>query len=158
VSSITDLERQVLDRIQLNFPLSSDPYGDIASDLGSTREEIHSIIMNLRESGIIRRLGGIFAANRLGYVSCLVAARVDEDRLEEAAAAAGVHPEVTHNYKRDGEYNLWFTIVAEGDARKQEILDSVRQCKGVLDVQELPALKTFKIKVNFQFGGSKDAS
>lgn len=150
----TDLEKAILQEIQTAFPISSDPYGDLASKAGCDRETAHRTVQELRYDGIIRRLGGIFDGSRLGYVGCLVAAQVDSARIEEAAARAAAYPEVTHNYERDDDYNLWFTIVAGSEARREQILDDVRSCKGVRSVAALPATKTFKIKVDFNFTDS----
>ena len=81
----------------------------------------------------------------------LVAARVAPAQLEAVAAAVSDFPEVTHNYERSGVYNLWFTIIAENDSRLAEVLTGVRRCAGVEVVHALPALRTFKIRVDFHF-------
>ena len=154
--SFSSLEEKILDCIQTDFPLSSDPYGDIGRIVGCGKEEAHEAVMELRRRGIIRRIGGIFAADRLGYESCLVAARVAPGNIEEAASKAGSYPEVTHSYERDSEYNLWFTIIAEGPERTKKILDDVRECGGVEAVYALPAIRTFKIRVDFDFGDEND--
>ncbi len=154
--SFSTLEKKILDCIQTNFPLSSDPYADIGREVGCKSEEAHAAILELRRRGIIRRIGGIFAADKLGYESCLVAARVAPGNIEEAASRSGLYPEVTHSYERDNEYNLWFTIIAEGPERTKEILDDVRGCDGVKAVYALPATRTFKIRVDFDFGNKND--
>jgi len=150
---LTPLEQRVLNRIQQDFPLSPDPYGEIAQQVECTPDEAYEAVQRLRERGIIRRIGASFAAAKIGYVSVLVAARVHPDALEAAAAVAGAFPEVTHNYARDGVYNLWFTIIAENRERIEEILNAVRACAGVTAVHGLPAKRTFKIRVAFQFDG-----
>ncbi len=155
--SFSSLEEKILDRIQADFPLSPDPYGDIGREVGCGREEAHDTVVELRRRGIIRRIGGVFAAGKLGYESCLVAARVNTSRIEEVASKIGAYPEVTHNYEREGPYNLWFTIVAENSARMDQILNSTRESEGVEAAHALPALKTFKIQVDFEFGGKNDS-
>ena len=82
-SPLSTIERRLLERIQSNFPLSHDPYGDIGLEIGCTREEAHRAMLSLRDSGIIRRIGGSFVADKLGYTSTLVAASVDPARLED---------------------------------------------------------------------------
>lgn len=153
----SDLQSRILDRIQHEFPLSEDPYGDLAAefagDIACTREAVHAAVQALRKDGIIRRIGGSFVPGKLGYVSVLVAGRVDADKIEQAAARAAAYPEVTHNYEREGTYNLWFTVIGESQGRIDEILDDVRSCEGVHGVYPLPALSTFKIRVEFDFGG-----
>ena len=154
--TLTPLEKKILDTIQTDFPLSADPYGDIGREVGCGKEEAYNSILELRRRGVIRRIGGIFAADSLGYESCLVAARVAVGNIEEAASRAGLYPEVTHSYERDSDYNLWFTIIAKGPEKTKKILDDVRECDGVEAVHALPAIRTFKIRVNFGFGDGND--
>lgn len=154
--SFSSLEQKILDRIQTDFPLSREPYRVIGEAVGCSAEEAHETVMGLRANGIIRRLGGIFVAGKLGYVSCLAAVRVEPAMIGEAASIAGAHPEVTHNYERDCRYNLWFTVVARTPERLEEILEDVRTCDGVHSVHALPAEKTFKIRVDFNFGEERD--
>lgn len=155
---LTPREQAILTQIQTAFPISADPYAEIGAAAGCTREEAHATVTALRRRGIIRRIGGSFAAGKMGYVSTLVAARVEPAQLEAAAAVAGSFSEVTHNYQRAHTYNLWFTVIAETPERLDEILDAVRRVPGVAAVESLPAVKTFKIKVDFRFGeGGRDA-
>jgi DNA-binding Lrp family transcriptional regulator len=156
-SALTPFEAAILNYIQQGFPISAEPYGEIAVEVGSTREDVHAAVQSLRERKIIRRIGGSFAAKQLGYVSILVAAQVDTEHLETVAAVVSSFPEVTHNYERAGIYNLWFTVIAETPERQEEILQHVRQCAGVHGVYPLPATRTFKIKVDFKFaqGGNR---
>ncbi len=147
--ALTDLEKKILEGIQLDFPLCSDPYAEIAKASGCTREEAHKTATTLRKSGVIRRIGGSFVPAKLGYVSALAAACVDSDRLEEVAARASSFPEVTHNYEREGKYNLWFTIIAPGKERLEDISGQVRRMEGVLSLHVLPSKQTFKLRVHF---------
>lgn len=153
---LTLLQKKILDIIQQNFPLCSDPYAEIAAGAGCTREEAHTAVTALRKSGIIRRIGGSFVPAKLGYVSALAAARVEPARMDEAAALASSFPEVTHNYEREGEFNLWFTIIAASEERLNEITRQMEECDGVSSLHALPALRIFKIKVDFAFNEEND--
>ena len=152
---LTTLESSILQHIQQQFPLSADPYADIGAAVGISREEAHAVVQRLRQRGIIRRIGGSFAASKLGYSSTLVAARVAPEHIAEVAALAGSFREVTHNYQRQGLYNLWFTIIAETPARVDEIVGTIRRAPYVQAAHSLPALRTFKIQVHFQFAGEQ---
>lgn len=152
-TELSPLNRQVLNRIQTDFPLEEDPYGQLAAEFKVERSAILKSIRQLREQGIIRRIGGSFAANQLGYSSTLVAARVEPENLTQVADFASTFDEVTHNYERDDSTNLWFTLIAENRERIQEILRKVQACPGVHALYELPAKKLFKIKVDFSFNG-----
>lgn len=148
---MTALPRRILDLIQERFPLACDPYAILAEKLDCTADAAHIAVMNLRRDGIIRRIGGSFIAAALGYRSTLAAAKVDPAHLESVAARVSVWPEVTHNYERPADYNLWFTIIARGDPPMQKILDNVRGYAGVQSVVSLPAIRTFKLRVTFRF-------
>jgi DNA-binding Lrp family transcriptional regulator len=150
---LSELDRQLLGRIQSSFPLVQEPYAQLAHDLGAASDEVHRAILGLRRSGVIRRIGGSFVPAPLGHLSTLVGSRTDPDCLEAVAAVASAFPEVTHNYERDGEYNLWFTVIAPAAARLEQILQSVRGAAGVRAVHSLPCLRVFKIRVRFDFGG-----
>jgi len=154
--SFSPLEREILDRVQQDFPLATDPYAVIARDVGCTPAEAYRLIGGLRDNGVIRRIGGSFSSRMLGYTSVLVAARVDQSRIEAAAARAGAYHEVTHNYEREGTYNLWFTVIAEAPRRVADIVADVRRCEGVQAIHALPAIRTFKIRVVFSFGQNDD--
>jgi DNA-binding Lrp family transcriptional regulator len=140
----------MLNSIQTGFPLTAEPYACLGRDLGVSAEEALAGVLRLRRCGVIRRIGGSFVPRRLGYISVLVAGQVVPERLAAAAARAAAFPEVTHNYEREGRYNLWFTVIAENQARLDAILDDVRTGEGVRALYSLPALKTFKLRVNFE--------
>jgi DNA-binding Lrp family transcriptional regulator len=147
----SDLEKKILDIIQQDFPVCSEPYAQIAEQVDCSADAAHTAVTRLRETGVIRRIGGSFVPAELGHVSALIAASVKPGSLEAAAAGASSFDEVTHNYERQGLYNLWFTIVAESTERLEMIAESVRSISGVDSLHALPATKTFKIRVNFKF-------
>ncbi len=149
-SGLSELEKRVLNLIQWGFPLVSDPYAAVGERLGVRRERVHAAVQRLRDSGVIRRIGASFIPARLGYVSALVAARVDAPALPRAAARAAEFAEVTHNYERDDRFNLWFTIIAEGEQRMADIVAAVAAVPGVRQVELLPAVTTFKTRVDFK--------
>ncbi len=149
IDALTALEKKILEGIQLDFPLCSDPYAGIAAASGCTKEKAHETVTALRKSGVIRRIGGSFVPAKLGYVSTLAAACVDPDRLEKVAARASSFQEVTHNYERKGQYNLWFTIIAPSKERLEDIAGQVRRMESVLSLHVLPSKQTFKLRVHF---------
>lgn len=153
--SLTSLDQRVLNRIQWNFPLTEDPYGQLAGELGLTREQLHQTVCTLKGEGIIRRIGASYNANRLGYATTLVAAEVEDCAIEQVAAFINRFPEVTHNYRRDHWLNLWFTVIASTQERLKDIMAVVGACAGVRRIQALPSCGTFKLKVDFRFGESR---
>lgn len=145
------IDCRILNIIQSDFPLNGRPYAVIAKRLHLTEDEILDRIRNLTESGIIRKIGASFDTKRLGHTSVLVASKVPSDRLEAVAGIVSSFDEVTHNYGRDGEYNLWFAVICGSPSALNETLSQIKAATGISDMHPLPAEKMFKIKVEFEF-------
>ena len=100
---LDETDRRILNRIQTRFPIAPRPYGVIAEDLGLTEDEVMSRIKRLKEKDVIRRIGGNFVPEKVGFVSTLCAARVPETAIEHFAEVVNRYPGVTHNYQRDND-------------------------------------------------------
>lgn len=109
-------------------------------------------IKELKNRGIIRRIGGIIDSRALGFYSTLCACTVAEDQIERVSAVINRLPEVTHNYIRDHNYNLWFTLTAPSKAKCLELIQKIEAESGVI-IHSMPAVKMYKIKVSFEMGG-----
>ncbi len=147
---LSPLDKKILNAVQKDFPLTSHPFQEIAIKVGSTETEVLSRIKELRERGIIRRLGGVFDSQKLGFVSTLVALRVAPKQLDEVGTKISSLPGVTHNYQRDHTFNLWFTLVCPDREELEANLAAVAHYPGVEKLRNLPALQLFKIGVNFK--------
>jgi DNA-binding Lrp family transcriptional regulator len=145
---LDNTDRRLLNLIQVDFPLTPEPYRVLAESLGLSEEEVIRRIGRMCEEGVIRRLGGIFDSRRMGYSGTLCAMRVEPERIEEVAGVVNAFPGVTHNYIREHDYNMWFTVIAESREKLDEILNAVQVRTG-LEVITLPAENIFKIRVNF---------
>jgi DNA-binding Lrp family transcriptional regulator len=143
------IDKIILNHIQKDFPVTSRPYLEIASQIGITEQEVIERIKTLKESGVIRRLGGIFDSRKLGYVSTLCAIKVPEDRINEVADLINSYLGVTHNYLRNHDYNMWFTCIAPSAERIDDILIEIKRKTGLEDLINLPSINFFKIKVDF---------
>ena len=140
-----NLEQKILEIIQDGFPLEERPYAALGRLLGVSEEEAFGCVERLRESGVIRRLGGVYDSRRLGYISRLCAGVVNEGMLESFAAAADKIPSITHNYVRSHAYNVWFTVIARSEAEIQETVRVLEAETGLHDAHVLSASKMFKI-------------
>ncbi len=157
-AELNELDKKILSIIQTDFPIDSKPFDILAERLGAEAGEILHRISRLRETGMIRRLGAVFDSRSLGYASTLVASRISTDRVDEVAKIVSDLPNVTHNYQRQHAYNLWFTLTAGSDHEIQNILDGLKQKTGIDEFYSLPALRVYKIRVDFQLGQGQDAS
>lgn len=155
IDTLSETQRQVLVALQSDFPLTERPYADLGQRFQLSERQVYGFAEDLRERGVIRRIGAIFVPHALGYVSTLAAARVPRSAdVDRVAAFINRFPEVTHNYERNSSFNIWFTIIAASQQRLDHIIAQVRACNGVADVANMPATHTFKIRAVF---GETDA-
>jgi DNA-binding Lrp family transcriptional regulator len=148
---LTPQDRKILNEIQRNFPITHRPFLALARRLGMKEAEILERVQRLKGAGIIRRIGASFSARAVGFSSTLCAAKVPPGKVEEFVSVVNSYPGVTHNYEREGDFNLWFTLIAPSRKRIEEILAAISRRTGVRPILDLPATKTLKIAVDFNF-------
>lgn len=141
-------DREILQMLQGSFPLDSEPYRIIGDKLWLDEVSVISRIARMIESGAIRYLGPFFDSRKLGYKGCLAAMHVVPEQIESAAAAMDQFSEITHNYLRDGKPNLWFTVIAPTQERRDEIFATIKKATGVDEIMVFPSKKFFKVKVD----------
>jgi DNA-binding Lrp family transcriptional regulator len=156
---LDDLDRRLLNLLQGSFPLEPRPFARVAELAGVGEDEVLARTQRLLDERIIRQVTPIFDTRALGYTSMLVAAKVDPDNPHRAAQAINAHPGVSHNYLRNHEFNLWFTIAVEPDSRLglDGTLSALAEEAGATSVRELPTLKLFKIRMDLEMEGDTDA-
>jgi DNA-binding Lrp family transcriptional regulator len=147
--AIDDLDREIINRIQVAVPLAPRPFAVLASALESTEDEVVRRIRRLWDEGVVRRLGPILDYASWGMSGVLVAAKVDGAQTERVRQVLGEFPEITHAYLRQHEWNLWFTVIAENQHARLAIIERVTARAGLSEVKELPMKKTYKLGVNF---------
>ena len=149
------MEKELLTLIQKEFPVTQRPFLDLATKLGSSEEEVLRTYKRLKDEKIIRQTSGIFDTKSLGYHSSLVAFKVDE--IEKAAAFVNTHPGVSHNYERDHDFNLWFTLAVEPDSPLglEGTVELMARKGGAKEFIILPTKKMFKIKVTLDLKGDR---
>jgi siroheme decarboxylase len=88
-----------------------------------------------------------------------VAAKVDSEHPHRAAKIINSHPGVTHNYLRNHDFNLWFTIAVEPGSRLGlgGTLDVLAAETGAESIRQLPTLKLFKIRMDLEMEAGTDA-
>ncbi|MEQ8189395.1 MAG: AsnC family transcriptional regulator [Candidatus Eremiobacterota bacterium] len=146
-----DTDRNILNLIQNNFPITGEPCKELAHTLNITEEELIERIKKLEENNIIREIGPVFSSKHLGYKSTLVTMKVQQEKLKETVEIINSYYQVTHNYGRAHEYNLWFTLICESDEEINRIIEDIKCRTGINEIYNLPAKKMFKIKVSFDF-------
>jgi DNA-binding Lrp family transcriptional regulator len=155
MTSMDELDKELLNEIQWTFPLVTRPFDAIAEKFDTTPEIVKEHLNHLKEVGILRQLSAIFDTRKLGYTSSLVAMEIEHDKLEYVASQINRHPGVSHNYEREHQFNLWFTLaVPPGSDLKTEI-DKFNVLKGIKKVRMLPTLQLFKIGVKLDMVDEK---
>jgi siroheme decarboxylase len=155
---LDELDKRLLNLMQGRFPIEPRPYARVAELAEIGEEEAMTRVQHLLDQRIIRQVTPIFDTRALGYSSMLVAAKVDPENPHRAARVINAHPGVSHNYLRNHEFNLWFTIATEPDSQLglDGTLDVLAREAGAESVRQLPTLKLFKIRMDLEMEGSTE--
>ncbi len=156
---LSEGDRGLLNLMQGSFPLDPRPYARVAEQAGMTEEQVLADVQRLLDDRIIRQVTPIFDTRALGYGSMLVAAKVDPENPWRAAKVVNSHPGVSHNYLRNHEFNMWFTLAVEEDSALglQGTLDVLQNLTGAESIRQLPTLKLFKIRMDLEMQGDTKA-
>ncbi|MBI2252450.1 MAG: Lrp/AsnC family transcriptional regulator [Armatimonadetes bacterium] len=147
---LNKLEKEILNIIQQNFPISSNPYQILAKKLKITESKALEIIKKLIQKKIIRKIGPVFEPKKIGYQTTLIAMKIPPEKLKKVVELVNSFPQVTHNYGRNHIYNLWFTLNFTSRKELNKILNKIKEKTKIKEIYNLPALNFFKIKVNFK--------
>jgi DNA-binding Lrp family transcriptional regulator len=156
---LDELDKRLLNLMQGSFPIEPRPYLRVAELAGIEESEVMERVQYLLDERIIRQVTPIFDTRALGYSSMLVAAKVDSENPQRAAQVINAHPGVSHNYLRNHEFNLWFTIATEPDSPLglEGTLQALAAESGAESVRQLPTLKLFKIRMDLEMEGDTEA-
>lgn len=156
---LSDTDRTLLNLMQGSFPIASRPYGAVADQAGLSEGEVLESVERLIGDRIIRQVTPIFDTRALGFSSMLVAAKVDPENPHRAAKVINSHPGVTHNYLRNHEFNMWFTIAVAPNTKLgiDRTLEILGKEAGAESIRQLPTLKLFKIRMDLEMQGGTEA-
>jgi siroheme decarboxylase len=157
--ALDELDRRLLNLMQGSFPLHRRPYAAVATAAGIEEADALARVERLLRERIIRQVTPIYDTRAFGYGSMLVAAKVDQEHPWAAAKIINSHPGVSHNYLRNHEFNMWFTIAVERDSALglDGTLDVLRTLTGAESIRQLPTLALFKIRMDLEMEGDTKA-
>jgi DNA-binding Lrp family transcriptional regulator len=157
--ALDELDKRLLNLMQGQFPIAPRPYQHVASKAELGEDEVMARVQRLLDERIIRQVTPIFDTRALGYSSMLVAAKVNPEHPWRAANVINSHPGVSHNYLRNHEFNIWFTIATEPDSKLglEGTLNALAHEAGAESVRQLPTLKLFKIRMDLEMEAGTDA-
>ena len=152
------MKDEILSRIQKKFPLVAKPFEAIADELSIGEDEVLSILQEQKKNNIIRQTSAIFDTKRLGYISSLVAFKIHADKISDAVKIINSHPGISHNYERNHDFNIWFTLAVAPDSKLglEKTLEVLAEATGADDYIMLPTLKLFKINVKLNTTGKDE--
>jgi DNA-binding Lrp family transcriptional regulator len=156
---LDELDKKLLNLMQGKFPIEPRPYLRVAELAEVSEDEVMERVRHLIDERIIRQVTPIFDTRALGYASMLVAAKVDPENPHRAAKVINAHPGVSHNYLRNHDFNIWFTIATEPDSKLglEGTLDVLAAEAGAESVRQLPTLTMFKIRMDLEMEGGTEA-
>jgi DNA-binding Lrp family transcriptional regulator len=155
---LDEFDKKLLDTMQGKFRIVPRPYAEVARQLGVTEDVVLARVAELIDQRIIRQVTPIFDTRAFGYESMLVAAKVDPEHPWRPAKIVNAHPGVSHNYLRNHEFNMWFTVATEPDSPLglEGTLEVLKQETGAESVRQLPTLKLFKIRMDLEMSGDTE--
>ena len=150
MSELSLFDKALLNLLQGNIPICSRPFAKMAEELGADEEKVISRLRELKAAGFLRRIGTFFDSNKLGYRGVLVALQVEQSAIGAVAEAINKISGATHNYEREGKFNLWFTLLTQSAEQEIKILSAIRAMNGVKKMLKLKSNKKYKINVQFK--------
>ncbi len=154
---LDDRDRELLNAVQWDFPIDPRPFAVLGDRLGLAEVEVRERIGKVKDAGVLRQLSAIFDTRALGYMSALIAAKIDPDDIDAAAERLNAHPGISHNYKRNHDYNLWYTLAVPPGEDFDAHLDVLHRQSGATVTRKLPTLKLYKIGVKLDMTGNTAA-
>ena len=145
-----EIDRMILNEIQSHFPIEARPYQVLGEKVGCSEEEALQRVQDLKDREVIRRIGANCNSRKLGYTSTLCATKVPSRLMARFVEVVNSYMGVTHNYRRDHDYNIWFTLIAPSEEKIERILREIIELTEVGEVISLPAERLFKIQVDFE--------
>jgi siroheme decarboxylase len=144
-----EIDKKILNILQKEFPLEEQPFLIVGQRCGISEDETIRRIQKMKNEGIIRRIGAVFDGAKLGRVSTLCAACVPGKKIDSFVKIVNANKNVTHNYQRSHEYNIWFTVTAATAKELENFLKEIKEKTGVTDILDMRAVRTFKINASF---------
>jgi len=156
-STFDDVDKALLTEVQKQFPVDHRPFHLLGEKLGISEQECLDRVGRLKAIKVLRQLSAIFDTRTLGYHSTLAAMKVDPERVDEAAEVVNQHPGVSHNYKRNDPFNIWFTVAVPPSDSIEQVVQILHALAKAEETIILPTLRLYKIGVKLDLTGQEAA-
>ncbi len=144
-----EIDRKIINHLQVGFPICESPYQAVATELGLTEAILIERIKDLLKTGVLSRFGPMYHAEQMGGELTLAALKAAQDRFEEISEIVNAFPEVAHNYARNHELNMWFVIATEQSGRLLDVLQEIEEKAGV-KVYNMPKIKEYFVGLRLE--------
>ena len=148
-NKLSSLDKRILNRLQDDIPFVERTWQAIAGQLKIEEDILLMRIAFFKKKGIIRRISAVFAPRKINFASTLIAVKTSSNNINKVARKINFYPEVTHNYRRAAQFNIWFALVAKNKKRITQIITELKKDKDIKQILEFPAVRIFKINVKF---------
>lgn len=148
-NNVDKIDRHIINELQAGFPLSDEPYAEVAAKLAITETDLLNRLSRLLEEKTLTRFGPMYDAQKLGGAFSLVAIQVPEKDFEQVAEVVNSYPEVAHNYQRDHDFNMWYVLATETPEQIDEVNRDIERRTG-LKVFNMPKLEEYFIGLQLQ--------
>ena len=152
-----DVDKALLTEVQKQFPVTHRPFAFLGEKLGISEQACLERVSRLKTNKVIRQLSAIFDTRTLGYQSTLAAMKVDPARVDEAAEVVNQHPGVSHNYKRNDPFNIWFTVAVPPTDSLEQVVNMLHTLAKAEQTIILPTLRLYKIGVKLDLTGKEES-
>lgn len=142
-----EIDRRIINALQVGFPICDAPYQQVAGQLGLTEQALLERLQTLLDNGTLSRFGPLYHAELMGGALTLAAVKAPPESFDEITDIINAFPEVAHNYARNHALTMWFVIATETPEQIRQTLTAIEQKTG-LTVYNMP-------KINEYFVGLK---
>lgn len=149
MTTLDDVDRAIINRLQDGLPVVSRPFEEVARELGVSESVLMKRLQNLLDDGLLSRFGPMYHAERLGGAFCLAALAVPEDRFQDVARTVNEFDEVAHNYRREHELNMWFVLAVDDPDRVASVIERIERQTG-LKVYDFPKLDEYYVRLHLE--------
>lgn len=134
--------------IQYLLPLTTTPLQDLAEDLGRSYEEVERKLREYKAIGVLKRYGANmnYRAFPNFRQSSLVGFKID---AEKASRINELGERVKHNFLRDAEFNVWFTLKGKDLVEIALIVEKIASELKARDYVVLPTKRVYKLDVKY---------
>ena len=140
--ALDDVDRAVINRLQVGVRIAERPFAEVASGLGIDETDLIARVDRLLQEGLLSRFGPLYDAQKMGGGLTLAAMEVPEAKLDAVAAHINAYPEIAHNYARNHPLNLWFVVATERPEQIAAVLARISSETG-LAIHDFPKEEEF---------------